>query len=383
MIHFDDDLPGFGLRLRVGGRRTWIVQYRIDGQTRRTTIGNAAVMTVAEARKAARVLLARVLTGDDPQGERRRKRQQAKVTLRSVIAEYLAARDGKLRPRAMFEVRRYLTGPTYFGALHAMPIDVIERQHVAAQVMRIERESGVATATAARSALSAMFVWAMRTGVAQHNPLIGAYAPDAAPSRDRVLNDSELAAVWHACGDDDLGRIVRLLILTGCRRQEVGGMTWDEFDRERGLWIIPGTRTKNHRAHALPLPAVAWAIIDEVLHRTDRDLLFGDRANQGFAGWHLAKVSLDSRLGNSVKPWGLHDLRRTVATGMADLGVAPHVIEAALNHQSGHKRGVAGIYNRSTYEAEMRSALGLWADHVRALVEGGERKVVPLRANVS
>ena len=337
-------------------------------------------MTVTEARKAARIVLARAMTGDDPQGERRRKREQAKVTLRSVIGEYLAARDGKLRPRTMFEVRRYLTGPAYFGALHAMPIDQIERQHVARQVMRIERESGVATATAARSALSAMFVWAMRTGVAQHNPLIGAYAPDAAPSRDRVLSDSELAAVWRACGDDDLGRIVRLLILTGCRRQEVGGMSWDELDRERGLWIIPGARTKNHRAHALPLPAAAWAIIDEVPHRIDRDLLFGDRADQGFAGWHLAKRRLDKRLGDSVKSWGLHDLRRSVATKMADLGVMPHVIEAVLNHQAGTSAASPASTIASTYEREVRAALALWADHVRRLVDGGERKVLSLRS---
>ena len=229
---------------------------------------------------------------------------------------------------------------------------------------------------AARSALSAMFVWAMKTGTAQHNPLIGAYAPDIAPSRDRVLTDSELSAVWRACGDDDLGRIVRLLILTGCRRQEVGGMSWDEFDRERGLWTIPGTRTKNHRPHALPLLAAAWEIIDAIPHRTDREQLFGDRADRGFAGWHLAKQRLDQRLGDAVAPWGLHDLRRSVATKMADIGVQPHVIEAVLNHAGGHKGGVAGIYNRSTYERDMRGALALWVDYLSTLAEGGARTIL-------
>ena len=126
----------------------------------------------------------------------------------------------------------------------------------------------------------------------------------------------------------------------------------------------------------MPLPPAAWAIIDAVHRRTDRELLFGERANSGYRGWHLAKRRLDGELGDSVKPWGLHDIRRTVATRMADIGIAPHVIEAALNHVSGHKAGVAGIYNRSTYSVEKRAALALWADHLRALVDGGEPTVV-------
>ena len=375
-IIFDEDLPGFGLRLRTGGRRTWVAQYRIDGRSRRITLGNAAVMSANEARKAARTVLARATIGEDPQGERLRKREQERTTLRSVIADYLAARDGKLRPRSMVEVTRYLGDPRYFGRLHGMPIDRIERRDVAQEVLRIEREIGLGAAIGARSALSACIIWAMRTGVADKNPLVGAYVPEGARSRDRVLRDSELAAVWRACADDSFGRIVRLLILTGCRRTEVGGMAWDELDRERGLWTIPAARAKNRRPHALPLPPAAWAIIDAVHRRTDRDLLFGERANSGYRGWHLAKRRLDARLGDSVKPWGLHDVRRTVATGMADIGVQPHVIEAALNHVSGHKAGVAGLYNRSVYSVEMRAALALWADHLRALVDGGERTVV-------
>jgi integrase len=383
VIHFDDELPGFGLRLRSGGRRTWVVQYRVAGLTRRTSLGPAEALGVNEARKAARKILAQVLTGGDPQAERRRKREQAKITLRSVVETYLAAREGKLRSRTAFEITRYLTGERYFRALHSMPIEEIGRQHVAAQVMRIERESGAAAAIAARSALSAMFVWAMKTGVVQSNPLIGCYGPDVQPSRDRVLSDNELVTVWRACRDDNFGRIARLLILTGCRRQEVGGMAWDEFDRERGLWTIPGERTKNHRPHILPLPAAPWAIIDQVHRRTDRDLLFGDRANRGFSGWDFAKRVFDRRLGDAVAPWGLHDIRRSVATKMADLGVQPHIIEQVLNHQSGHKRGPAGIYNRSSYQHEVRAALALWADHVRMLIEGGERKVLSFPQSIA
>ena len=169
---------------------------------------------------------------------------------------------------------------------------------------------------AARSALSAMFVWAMKTGTAQHNPLIGAYAPDIAPSRDRVLTNSELSAVWRACGDDDLGRIVRLLILTGCRRQEVGGMSWGEFDRERrGLWTIPGAHGRRtiDRMHCR-----CWRRpgSQSTQFRTEpiASSYLATGPTRGFAGWHLAKQRLDQRLGDAVAPWGLHDLRRSVAT---------------------------------------------------------------------
>jgi integrase len=214
----------------------------------------------------------------------------------------------------------------------------------------------------------------MTEGLADANPVIGTRKPDAdARPRERVLDNAELAAVWLACADDDYGRIVKLLMLTACRRQEIGTMAWSELDRDRGTWTIPPERTKNKRAHTLPLPAAAWAIIETVERRDGR--LFG-RKGGGFKGWWTSKALLDRRTG--IAPWVLHDLRRSVATGMADLGVLPHTIEAVLNHV-GHRGGVAGVYNKSAYEREVRAALALWADHVRSIVEDGERKIVPLR----
>ena len=192
-----------------------------------------------------------------------------------------------------------------------------------------------------------------------------------------MLTDPELAALWRTCGGDDFGRIVKLLVLTGCRRQEVGGMCWSELDPDNGVWTIPKERSKNGRAHTLPLPQLAWDIIEGVPHRATRDHLFGVHAGEGFTNWH-AKDSLDLRLGAAVRPYHLHDIRRSVATRMADIGVQPHIIEQILNHQSGHKRGPAGIYNRSSYEREVRAALALWADHIGSILDGGERKVLLL-----
>jgi integrase len=188
-----------------------------------------------------------------------------------------------------------------------------------------------------------------------------------------VLADEELAAIWNACGNDDYGRIVRLLILTGCRRAEIGDMAWSEIDLEAATFTVPARRSKNGRAHTLPLLSSALDIIKSVPQMATRDQLFGLRSH-GFTAWHEGKPALDERSG--VANWVVHDVRRSVATKMADIGVEPHIIEAVLNHYSGHRAGVAGTYNRSSYAREVKAALAMWSDHIRALVDGGERKVL-------
>jgi integrase len=382
-IYFDQDLAGYGLRLRAGAggmlRRSYVAQYRTHGRTRRVLIGSAEKLTPDQARKAATKVLAEVALGGDPQHDKQERRGKDKHSLRSVIDEYLAAKESRVRPRTMFELRRYLTG-AYFRPLHVMPIDRITRRDVAIRLAAITRENTAIVAGHARTALSAMFAWAMTMGLAEHNAVVGTHRPDQPAPRDRVLDDSELAAIWRACKDDDAGRLTRLLILVAARRSEIGGMTWSEIDLDRGIWTLPKERSKNARAHTLPLPQMALDIIAAVPRRVSRDHLFGERAARGFTKWDLAKRELDARLGKAVQPWRLHDLRRTCATRLADLDIAqPHIIETILNHHSGFRRGVSGIYNRSSYQREIAAALALWADHVRAITEGGARKVVPMR----
>jgi integrase len=382
LIVFDADLAGFGIRLRRSGdgkvRRSYVVQYRRTGGTRRALLGSAEVLTAELARAAAKEILAKVALGEDPQADKAARRAKDAHSLRSVIDEYLAAKESRVRPRTFQEARRYLQGP-HFKPLHAMPLDRITRRDVATRLVAITRESGPITAARARATLSAMFVWTMGQGLAEGNPVIGTTRPDQPQSRERVLDDRELAAILRACKDDDHGRIVRLLALTGCRRQEVGGMAWSELDLERGAWTIPAARTKNARAHELPLPPLALSIIESVPRMVSREQLFGVRGS-GFTRWSASKRELDERAG--VAEWHLHDLRRTTATRMADLKVQPHIIEAVLNHHSGHRAGVAGIYNRSVYTNEVRAALALWADHVWSIIDGGERKIVPMPRRV-
>jgi len=157
-------------------------------------------------------------------------------------------------------------------------------------------------------------------------------------------------------------------------------MCWSEIDLDKGTWTLPAHRSKNHRAHLLPLPPLALDIIKTVSRMISRDQLFGARAKSGYEQWREGKKALDDQLGTSVLPWRLHDLRRTFATRLSDLGTPPHVVENILNHRSGFRRGIVATYNKSRYERETKAALGMWSDHVRALIEGNERKIVAFPA---
>jgi integrase len=376
-FQWDPKLVGFGKRVR-DGRETWIIQYRLGHKQRRMTIGTCAKLTQAQAREAARKRLAQVELGQDPAADKRQTRTETKHTLRSVVAQYLEAKRDAVRPRTYSEVSRYLN--KHWSPLHSVPVNAVRRADVALELSKIVRQRGSTSGARARVALSALYVWAMGEGIAEQNPVIGSNKPSEGPPRDRVLTDNELAAVWRASGDDDYGAIVRLLVLTGCRREEIGSLRWAEIDSKERLIRLPAERVKNGRAFDMPLTDLAWSILQE--QPVTGEHVFGPAAT-GFSSWSRSKEGLDKRLGDKVAPWRLHDVRRTCATRMADIGVMPHVIEAALNHQSGHKRGPAGVYNRSRYERDVHNALALWSDHVRALVVGGKRKVVALHREVA
>ena len=379
-IEWDSDLAGFGLRLRQGGKRVWVVQYRSPGsrRTRRVTLGSVKKLTPAQAREAARGLLAHVVTGRDPQGEREAKRAQAARTFRNAVEAYLAAKQPELRPVSYRIIKLYLLDGDYFRPLHGMGVNEIAHPDIAARISAITRSHSAHTAAAARRTISAAFRWFMEEGWTTTNPVIGTRKPPQAKPREHVLTDAELAKVWKACGDDDFGRIVRLLILLGSRRQEIGGMRQSELDLEANTWMLPPERSKNHRGFTVALPPPALAIIKSV-PQTSRDHLFGDRASGGFTSWSRSKRELDRSLTGHVRPFRVHDIRRSVATGMADIGIEPHVIEACLNHYSGHRRGTAGVYNRSNYERAVKAALARWSEHVLALAEGRESNIVALR----
>jgi integrase len=357
-IFFDDELPRFGVRLRAGGSRKYVVQYRQAGIPRRYTVGPTATMTLDEARKRARKVLVAVDDGRNPGAEKETARAASGLIFAAVAADFVGA--CRLKPRTMYDYNYHLK--RLWKPLHKLPLGGISRQVVASHLSIIAKENGTVTANRARSTLSSMFAWAIGEGLCESNPIIGTNVQEE-KARERVLTDAELSAIWKAAPDDDYGHIIKLLMLTGQRRDEIGALRWSEIDPDTKLIALSSTRTKNGIEHRIPLSGEAMAIIEHCIRH--RDLLFGGGPN-GFAAWSRKKLELDKACG--VKNWTVHDLRRTVATRMADIGVQPHVIEAVLNHVSGHKAGVAGIYNRSTYATEKRAALELWANHLAVAI---------------
>jgi len=388
-IYWDTEITGFGLRFRRGGTKTWILQYKFDGADCRLKLGPCPDIKAKVAREMAQANLAKVWQGENPQAAKREAKaaRLAQIPLRAVIDSFLAAKKPKLRPQSYYEIERHLMKD--WKSLHDWPIKEIQIPQVATILDRLEKTGPVAAAHS-RSNLSALFRWAMGHGYVQYNPVIGTINPDNGEPRTRVLSDDELRTVWNNCqGDDDYSRIVRLLTLTGCRKMEVGGLRWSELNLADRIWTIPGERTKNKRQHILPLPRAFWGIIESVERRPGRDFLFG-HSDHGYSNWHDPKVALDRRCG--VTGWTHHDLRRTMATRMAEsppdkedperrgLGIKPHVVEAVLNHFSGHKSGVAGIYNQATYRTEVKTALAMWAEYVASITGGGERKILQFPA---
>jgi len=391
-VYWDTEITGFGLRFRRSGKRTFVLQYKWGGCDKRMTLGQYPGVTAKKARAAAQAALGDKARGKDPQADKRAEKAklQAQSTLLDVIDQYLLDKKPDLRPSSFHETERYLR--KVWKPLHGKAVDEINRRAIANILNPLKHSSGKTAAARARSSLSALFGWAMQNGHcdALVNPVIGTKNPDPHTRRERVLSDDELAAIWKACdGNNDYDHIIRLLILTACRKSEVGGMRWSEFNGDRTAWTIPASRTKNGKAYTLPLPDMFWNIIDGIKQRDSTDNLFGF-SDLGYRNWYVTKEALDRRCG--VTGWTHHDLRRTVATVMAEsppdeehpkrrgLGVFPHVVEALLNHVSGHKSGVAGIYNRARYQPQVKTALARWAEYVASITSGEERKILQFPA---
>ena len=366
---WDSTLPAFGVRVTATGARSYVVAIRKPGAKHpaRIKLGEPGRMALADARTAARRL---IQTGAAPEPV-----APEPETFGALAEQFLAhgrtKRGRTLRPATVKEYRRALL--IYAAPLHAKPVRSIRRGDVATLIRETATRRGATTAMRARAALSRFCSWLLANDLIDGNPVMGTEGFDVA-KRARVLSDGELRAIWTATeGDHDFGLIVRLCLWTGCRRSEAGAMRWSEL--QAGVWTAPGTRTKNHRALVLPLPRQALAALDGWPRFVGRDLVFG-RGPNGFQAWSQSKRRLDARLG-FAESWDLHDLRRTVQTRLAGLGVHEDVVNRVLNHAVG---SIAEAYDRHSYEPEKGAALALWADALDGIVTGDAGALVRLRA---
>jgi integrase len=347
------------VRITAGGGKSYLAQYNWHGQKRRIALGSCASISLVQAREAARRIMGDVAKDIDVAGKR--KAAEEALTLRRLLDDWKALHLAGKRPRYASEAMRAIKAA--FGNYLDEPAASLSRKVVVRAIDALTRQGSPAMASSTAAYGKACYGWAIKRGTLEANPFIGLPVTPTT-KRERVLSDAELAAISKATeGPGPFNGIVRLLMITGQRREEVAGMTWDELSGD--TWTIPASRTKNGKAHIVPLSQPAQDLL-QAAPRLSSHVFPGLRGP--FRNFAKAKAALDKASG--VTDWRLHDLRRTFATGLQRLGVRLEVTEAALNHTSGSRGGIVGIYQRHDWAAEKRAALDAWGAKVLAIAEG-------------
>lgn len=353
----DDSLPGFGVRVGQGGTRTFVL---VHGRTRRReTIGRFPPLTLQEARAEARRRLAEYTLG---------KVAPVPVTMDEAVAEFVAAAEKRNRARTVADYRRLLKRHFNFGQTKLIDITTDEIKRRLNRLSEKPGEHGHAYVI-----VQMFFRYAARQGWLNRNPVDGILKPSRPAPRERVLTDAEVAAIWKAATEFGypFGTIVRLCILTGQRRSEIGNLRWEYVDEKAKTITLPAYETKNNRQHSFPLGAMAAAILKPLDRKSPQ--LFPARRERRigmestvYGAWARDKTAFDQ--GCPLPHWTLHDLRRTFATNLAGLDTPPHVLEKILNHSAGTISGVAAIYNRFQYAKQMQAAIQAWEAKLKRLI---------------
>jgi integrase len=370
------DGRGLYLVVQPSGVKSWAVRYRSGGKPRKLTLGTFPAISLAQARSQAAIALETVAKGADPAVE---KRNTAKIAGDRAADTFTAlARqftdlyiDRHLRASTAGQYVRLLQIADEAWA--GRSVHDIRRRDVVALLDRIAVDRPV-LANRMLGTLSKFYRWLAARDVVENLPVLGVQRPTQEKSRDRVLSTDEIKRLWLAC--DQIGRIgdfTKLLLLTGQRRGEVGGMRWNEVNGD--VWTIPRERVKNARVHTVPLPLQAVRLIE-------RQARIGEGVwSENREGRFGATLARDKhKLDELMKPdaaWVFHDLRRTCVTHLSEMGFDRDLVELIVNHVSGSRGGVAGTYNRSERMADRRAALQRWADHIDQIVTGETAAVLP------
>jgi integrase len=391
--YFGAAFPGLALRITPKGRKSWCTFYRFNGRLRRFTIGAYPAIKPAQARREAAAALERLRQGIDPAVEKKARRNALAPeadTFENLVRDYLERYARKnTAPGTFKETKRVLESKDDLAAWRSRPISEISRRDVIEVIDRIGKRAEVqANRTLAR--LRALFNWAVEKDRLASSPIIGMKPPTKERARDRALTADELRWFWKACETISwpFGPLAKLLLLTAQRRDEVGGMEWSEFNLDQQTWTLPRHKVKNDRAHEVHLSDAAVQVLRSV-PRVGNGPVFTTNGRP-VSGFSHGKSCLDAAMieakrdelgekAETIPHWILHDLRRTAATGMARLKIAPHVVDKVLNHVSGTIRGVAAIYNQFEYLEERRTALEAWGLFVSDLVAPATSNVLPYR----
>jgi len=368
VVYWDAALPGFGVKVTPKGRKVFIVLYRVGGagsKLRKYTIGPYGRVTLHQARAAAQKVFAARLEGRDPAAEKREKKRRVVADrIGDLLETFINQRLSQNRsgPEIARLLRREMAKAWAGKSIHE-----IGKRDVVEVVSAIEQRGAPVAANKALKSIKMFLRWCVGRAMLDQSPAEGVPAPTKEIPRDRVLSDDELASVILAARriNDCYGGIVELLALTGQRREEVAKLAWEELDLSRRHWTIPKSRTKNAKSHVVHLSEQSIAVLHR-MKRQDHDMfVFGGA--KPFQDFSHAKRQLDEL--SNVTGWCLHDLRRTCVSGMARLGVAPHVADKILNHQSGAISGVAAVYQRHEFLPERKDALDRWGAHVLQVVK--------------
>jgi integrase len=381
VLVFDEVQRGLAVRVAASGRKTFLAQYTFGGSKRRVPL---KATTLALARSAAAQIMGQVAAGLDPAGDRKAAALEAKrkaaheaLTLEALLDQWSALRLADKRGSYAAEAVRAIK--VAFPKQLPLPAADLDRASVVGVLDNLTKAGKPAMAARTAAYARACYQWAIRRGSLTSNPF-AALPINPTVKRERVLTDAELRAIWQATTrPGSFNLIVRMLMLTAQRRDEVADMAWSELADDLAVWVIPAARAKNDQDNIVPLAPQAQAIVRDAKRYEGNSLVFPGE-NGVFSGWSKSKERLDKASG--VNDWRLHDIRRTAATGLQRLGVRLEVTEAILNHVAGSRAGIVGLYQRHNWADEKRAALNAWGARLEAIVEGREAagNVTQLRA---
>ncbi len=383
-----------GLVMRVaqsGSPKSWSYVYRrhCDGKRQRVTIGSYPALTLANARNAAQSLAGEIARGEEPAAKRRNEASKS-LTVANLIEQYVARRTATLRSADGVRWRldkfvRHELATTQVSDLHRREVALLlDRLAHPSEVSGKTRRGTPALANRVYDDVRAMSAWAVSVGYLEADPLSALKRPAEKRSRDRVLSSTEIKVIFErldtAKMSNALRRMIRLLWVTGCRASEIAELRKAEIDLASRCITLPPERVKNGRKFVIPLVAEAVSVLTEALADVgpEEAAVFPSPTGGSSIEGHALSVAVRRNLAHfGAGQWTPHDIRRSFATHIGDLGVQPHVIEVALNHVSGFRRNVTNsVYNRATYQREHRQALELWVAHL-ATIRAGQGEAIP------